>query len=374
MPVNSEEELDKYINDLSDIDDEGDGSNTQLPQDGGTGDDAGQQQQQQQPVNQQPAGETAQVQDATKQQPGQAQQQQPAQGQQPNQGQQAATAQQLRPLGNGTFADAKGNIVDQQGQIIAPAGVTARIFNKSQRLEARVQQQDATIRELQNSQSMQNAVYTAARNYGLSNEEQATAIDFAGRIKRGDVLGVAKEVVAMAAAAGHNVTEILGSDVGDSIEMRAIRRALDERLGPLQQREQQSQQEAEAERRGREAYNRFVSENDFADIHANDIAQVAQREQCSPQQAYNRLVMFASRNQLDFSQPLGPQIEARQQQLRTQQQQPNGVATSQTKPMPNGASTRSPGVGTQQQPVELASADDDWGSIISQVQRTMGNA
>lgn len=205
----------------------------------------------------------------------------------------------------------------------------------------------------------------------MSNDEVAQAMDVAARMKRGDVLGVAKDILAAIAAKGYNVTDLLGSDVGDSIELKAINRMIDERLAPITRQEQDRQRQIEAARVGEQNYRQFVANNEYADLHADDIVRLMQREGVNPQIAYNRLLQFATVNRLDFSQPLKPQIEARiraAQANQQQQQQPNG---QQRKPMPNGASTRHSGAVPT---VPLANADDDWGTIISEVQRTMGNA
>lgn len=163
------------------------------------------------------------------------------------------------------------------------------------------------------------------------------------------------------------MTDLLGGEVGDSLEMRAMQRMLDERLAPITRAEQASQQQTQAQQAGVAAYNRFINDNEFADVHANDIVQLMQREGVNPQTAYNRIYRFAVANGLDFSQPLGPQVQARQQQMRSSQQQQQ-QQNRQQKPMPNGATTRRAGAVPQ---IPLASADDDWGTIISQVQKTI---
>lgn len=368
---NSEEELDKYINDLAGIEEPD--ANAAADDDTGGDDnaDAGQEQQQpggnadeQNDQQDQPAKGADPDADRTKQKDGK------DKNQQPGKGKKGAEQSELRPLGDGTFANAKGDIVDQSGKLIASGGFAARMYHTNRRLKAQLDERTNQLNGIAQQVGEVKALATSIQRYGLNNDETAQALDLAGRMKRGDFLGVAKEVLAMVAAQGYNVTDLLGSEVGDSIELRAINRMIDERLAPITRQEKDRQRETEAETAGRRNYEKFVAENDYADVHANDIVQVMRKEGVNPQVAYNRLFQFAVTNRLDFSKPLGPQVVARIEadKKRGGNRQPNG---NQRKPMPNGAATRVNGAIPAQ---PLASADDDWGSIISEVQRTIGNA
>lgn len=383
MARDTEAELDKYINDLADIQEPDTGTDAGDTNDVSNDDDAGAvQQQQEQTTDTTADGQTGasdkQNKDARGDDGGRKQQKAgDKKGQQQQQGQKTPAQQQLRSNSDGTFSDGQGNIVDKDGKLIAQSGYVARMYHTARRMRSQLEERTQQLNELSSTVGELRSLNNSIRQYQLDNDEVAQALDLAGRMKRGDYLGVAKEVIALIAAQGYNVTDLLGSDVGDSIDMRAVRQMLDQRLAPIAQQEQQQRRNDEAAAQGRRNYERFVSENDYADIHGDAIVGVMRREQCTPQQAYNRLLMFATRNNLDFTQPLGPQIEQRQQQAQggnrngqhqQQQQQMNG---QQRKPMPNGAGTRSPGAVPT---VPLADAEADWGTIISEVQRTIGNA
>lgn len=285
------------------------------------------------------------------------------------QGKPIAATPALRPLRDGSFADKDGNIVDKDGKIVAQAGFAARIHNKAQRLEQRNAEMETSLTQLRSQLSDYKVLSSAAQAKGLTSDDMAVAFDFAGRIKSGDALGVAKEVVAMAVAAGHNVTEILGKDVGDSIDMRGIRAMIDERLGPLAEKNKVDTQATELDARVRAAYNKFVDENEFADVHADDIAfMIKEVPGTSPQQAYNTMVRFAHANGLDFAQPFGPQLEAKA--IADKNNGGNNNQQRQDKPLLNGANgshMQSNGANT----TELAPADSDWSTIIRQA---MGSA
>lgn len=363
-------ELDKYINDLADIQEPTEKSQDNNTADGG--DDADNNEEQQQSTNQQNDDANQQAEGSDKSEKGQQPKDNSKKGEQPGKSKKGAEQDQLRPLGDGTFANTKGDIVDQSGKLIAQNGFAARMYHSNRRLKATLDERTQQLTQLSQSVGEVQSLSRSIQQYGLDNNEVAQAMDMAGRMKRGDVLSVAKDVLAIIAAQGYNVTDLLGSEVGDSLELRAMKRMLDERLAPITRDEQARQQQAQAAERGKAEYDRFVASNDYAEIHANDIVQVMQREGVNAQTAYNRLYQFAATNRLDFSQPLGPQVTQRMTALKNngnrQPQQQNGT---QRKPMPNGASTRGSGAVPT---MPLADANDDWGSIISEVQKTMGNA
>lgn len=367
MPGENENaELDKYINDLADIKEPED---TGMTDDnaGDGGDDVGDGGQQQ-PTDQQNAGADQQDQGADPNAGGKQPKGDGKKGEQPSKGKKGAEQEQLRPLGDGTFANGKGDIVDQSGKLIAQNGFAARMYHSNRRLKATLEERTQQLTQISQAVGEVQSLARSIQQHGLDNNEVAQAMDMAGRMKRGDVLGVAKDVLAIIAAQGYNVTDLLGSEVGDSLELRAMKRMLDERLAPITREEQARQQQNEAAQRGKAEYDRFIASNDHAELHANDIVQVMRREGVNAQTAYNRLYQFAATNRLDFSQPLGPQVVARVNAAKKNGTQQN---VRQQKPMPNGASTRGSGAVPT---VPLASADDDWGTIISEVQRTIGNA
>jgi post-segregation antitoxin (ccd killing protein) len=238
------------------------------------------------------------------------------------------------------------------------------------RLRTRVEQSDQRAAALHQEVQSRQFLNDIPRQYQLSNEQVAEGLDFARRIKQGDLLGVAKDLVAKAAAGGVNISEIVGTTVGDSVDMRAIRAMMDERLGPITRAEAQTVEQDQARERATTAYNEFISINEYADVQGEIIAAYAKNNGVPLQKAYNDVRNFAATNQLDFSLPLGPQIEERRAQaavpVEQQQQQQQPANNTQLRPMPNGVSTHSSAV-TPQTPV-YADPDDDWGSIIRRAQ------
>lgn len=283
----------------------------------------------------------------------------------PNEGQgeqqqqtQKAPIQGLRKHPSGEYVDGEGNIVRQDGSLVAKSGGHRRQYEENYRLRSTAQELTQRTRVLETELQSRNYLNGVPQQLGLSNEEVAQGLDYVARMKKGDLLGVARDIVAQVAAKGHNISEIVGKDVGDAIDLRAVSAMLDQRLGPITQQAQQGEREQQVRQVAQANYQRFVNDNEYADVHADIIVAFADTNHVSIQQAYNKTREFAIQNGLDFTQPLGPQIEA----LVAQQEQPQQQQTTQTRPMPNGVSTRDSAV-VPTKPV-YANADDDWGTII----------
>lgn len=288
--------------------------------------------------------------------------------QQPNKDDQGT--KQLQKHVSGNFLDDKGNIVTSTGQIVAANGSHRRLYEDNARVRTRLADADRQILELRQQTEGTKLLNGIPAQFNLDQSEVAAALDLAGRMKRGDVLGVAKEVIALLAAQGHNVTELLGKDVGDSVDMKAIAAMMDRRLGPIQQKNDAEQERTRQIEVAQRNYNQFVSDNEYADVHGNEIAALAKQDGITLQQAYNRLAKFAADNQFDLSLPLGPQIEAKQAAAagtipNKGQQQKN--KTDNGRPMPNGAGTRDGGV--KEATTVYADPSDSWSSIIKRAQQ-----
>lgn len=289
-------------------------------------------------------------------------------GQQP---QKAATAPEkgkVRPLGDGLFINEANDLVTEDGRLIAQGGFARRQVERLQRTQARLDAMENELRNTRAGYAEYGAMTRAAQSYGLSSQEIAQAVDLAGRMKRGDVLGVTKDVVALAIASGYNVTDLLGKDVGDNIDMRALRTMIDQNLAPMRQQEQARAEQAQRLQQAERAYNDFLSRYEFAGVHQDDIAKLMVSQNIPPKEvhrAYYALKEFAARHDLDFSLPLKPQLEARSG-APTQGAKPDGGRPSvpTIKPLPNGQPNGHPVLDAS----PMAAFDDDWGSIIRRAQ------
>lgn len=297
----------------------------------------------------------------------QADQQQDDQNQQSEQTRQEPQTPKYQRRPSGDYVDQKGNIVDAQGRIIAPSGESRRFYERAQSLDKRNRQLTERYNNLERQYKEVQLLNGEAQRRGLSNEDVAFGLDVASRIKT-DVVGLTKDLVARMVAAGHNVSELLGKEVGDSVDMRAISLMIDDRLGPVKAQREAAERQQRQNEEAQRLYTEFVNNNPYADVQGDDIAALINHaaingEQMTPQKAYNTLRDYAYKHGLDFTQPLGAQVQERQNHQMQQQQRRNGTVQARQRPLPgNGAQTRRSGV--EQPSIRYADSDDSWSNII----------
>lgn len=262
------------------------------------------------------------------------------------------------------FADSKGNIVDKDGKIIASAGQAARHWQEASRATAQVSNLTRQVQLLQNEKQQTTQLQQQAREVaelpqrlGLTREEFNESVTLASNWKKNPI-EVAREIVARTLALGHNVTDILGKGVGDAVDMKALTHLVTQATAPIRQQTEQSARDTAAEKAAKTAHDTFVANHEYADIHGDPIANLMSKGR-TPEQAYYQVRLFAVENGLDFSQPLGPQVDdLMRQRANGNTQQQNG----ERRPLPNGSGG---GGGNSHQQTQLAAAaEDDWQAII----------
>lgn len=271
----------------------------------------------------------------------------------------------FKRVGNDLIDD-KGNVVNEKGEILAKAGPDRRLYAETVR--ARSELEVARNENTQMRQQLEQAREFAElpQRLGISPDDYRDALNLARTFAQNPVQA-AKEVVARAMALGHNVTDILGNDVGNSVDMIALRRMQEElHQRPLREQQQAQQAREEQMRNAQTEVNRFLAKYPDAETHGEAIANLMARG-VNPETAYLQIQNFALANGLDFSQPLGPQIAARneaavQSQVRTRGSVP---PAGRRAPM-NGGRTResNQSLTTDEQ---FANADASYGDIIRQV-------
>jgi hypothetical protein len=270
------------------------------------------------------------------------------------------------------FADKAGNIVNFQGRIIAAKGEAARHWVNMSKQAGLVPQLQQQLRVVAEQAQRQDSLLQQAREIaetpqrmGMSRDEYNDAINLLSNFNR-DPVGVAREMVSRALAKGHNVTDIMGTQAGDALEMGAVRRLIDEATRGQRQQEARMAAQTQQQENARQQYNNFVMRYPDAELHGDAIANLMNNHQLSAVEAYHEVKHFAQRYGLDFSQPLAPQIEAAQQ--RAQQPNGNGQRSPQTQraPMVSGASG---GRSTMTTETEYADPNSDWSSILNSVMR-----
>ena len=258
------------------------------------------------------------------------------------------------------FADKHGNLVDPNTrQIIAKAGVERKLWEKWQRTNTVLQDTAAKLAAYEKREQEATSFHSLLKESNLTTEEFGNAINVAIKYKS-DPVAAAKMVLEQVLALGHNVTDILGADAGNAIEMSAVQRMLDKRLAPIIEPLTQKREQEERTREAQAAFDRFLVEHEYADVHLGAIDELIGRNpDLSPQKAYRALLLFANKHKLDFSQPLGPQLNSASAKPTNRQEQP-----SNRKPFPNGSIV-------EQQPLETDefSTSSSWDEIVKRSMR-----
>ena len=265
------------------------------------------------------------------------------------------TAKNIRRQGN-NLVDANNNIVNEQGQIIAKAGTERRLYEKTQRLGAALDNKSQALAKYEAEDKQFDNLRGKVKSHGLSVDEFAEGINMVIGFKS-DPIGTAKKVLETVLAMGHNVTDILGADAGNAIEMSAVSKMLDERLKPLLSPLETKRVTDEQTERAQKAWDKFCDDNEYAEVHEVILDRMlGENPDLTPQKAYNALVQFANKHGLDISLPLGPQIE-RKKSAQNNTNRNNNPRTQ--KPFPNGSSVSQQSINSGD-----INPNDDWASII----------
>lgn len=271
-------------------------------------------------------------------------------------------------------ADKDGNLVDSNGNIIARAGVERRAFERVQAQERVIKRQETQMEDLNRQLAQARALNDAPKQLGLDVQETQMGLQAIASFKK-DPVATARWMLQETMRLGYNLQQIIGADAtgqinGGSMDLQAIKSMIAEQMQPLIGDRQAQQQSTQARQQAQDEYDKFMARHDHAGVHEDAIAAlVSQDRSLTPEVAYWRLREYASANQLDFSKPLGPQVQARKQGDNA----PNGNAIPQAQrhqqqPMPNGgAPTRD-----MQDGPTMANADDAWDAIVNQSLRDAG--
>lgn len=351
MNTTEDDILAKYADDMDLSDAEGAETGTESGTEGTEGSDVGTSEEGQQQRQQQ-------QQQTTEQASGRDQQARQTQQTNQQQGRDGPSSKNVREAG--LKADDKGNIVNDKGEVVATAGNQRRQFeaaleqvrsfaNERPQLLQQVSTLTDRIAELE-------ATNNVPPRLGLNSQEAVQGMQLMAAYKR-DPVGTINHILTEAQAAGHDISGVGPGKGTDVISL--FSRMLDERLAPLTQQQQQTQQSSADEAAATAQYNAFIARHAHAETHQNVIATMMEREPTlSAEAAYHQLHAYCLQSGLDFTQPLAPQIEARQsgQQPGTTEQQ-NGPG------LPTGGS-RGQNAATEDADVDIASADASYTDIV----------
>lgn len=273
----------------------------------------------------------------------------------------------------GPRRDAEGNIVDGQGNVLASRGIERRLHTQLERTREVNRSLEQRNQELARQLGERDFLGSAPQKLGLNNEELADAMQIAASFKVSPVQG-ARAVLERALAAGVSLHDIVDDQFIPNVSVAATQRLLDQRLGPLSRNLKEQESVERTTREATEKGNRFLAAYPDAihqqDIVADQMAQVMQqyRQQgveldpfVAAEKAFERVLVFCTKHGLDISQPLGPQVRARQASP--------GKGVRARRPMPNGNGRGREVVSTSSR---AAATDESYDSIVKEAMREEG--
>lgn len=267
-----------------------------------------------------------------------------------------------RKFGNLFHQDGRGNIFNAKGELVAGAGAPHKLFRKLWPYIEKSEIEAAGYKARLDAFDNANA---AAKAAGLNADEYGAAIGFMAAFKK-DPKAAVQFVLQQAQNRGTDLSDILqgGGGLNEATLRTAVQEIVKEALTPfapfIQQNEQQ-QQLREMQESAQQEYTAFIQEYPDATPHRGHIASIMEGTGKDMIQSYFVLKTWALEKGLDWSKPLGQQVEALKQ--RGNNHAPNGGGNNHLLPDFGGRTGQGGAVPNRG---GLAKADDSWDSIIAE--------
>jgi hypothetical protein len=206
------------------------------------------------------------------------------------------------------------------GQVVAQGGIERRIYEQSKRHERDAQTLRRENEQLKAQANGYQHANTLATQLGLPPEEQATAFRVLADFKK-DPVRTIEYLIAEVKAKGHNIPSLMGQ--GQATDVEALAKLLDQRLAPLMQERQIVQQNQQAQENAKRDLDNFLDQAPDARANLDILAEMLTGDpSLNLNSAYIRFLTWCSANQLDPTQHVGPQLQARQRQAQDPAPQP----------------------------------------------------
>ncbi len=256
-------------------------------------------------------------------------------------------------------SDEKGNLVDGQGNIVANAGKERRLWERVQRFEHyEVPELRRQLSDLTNQVAQVDVLNNVPRQLGLSDEDALQGLRLIASYKK-DPVATIQYILTEARAAGHNVQ----AENQGQVDLAAINRLLDDRLGPLLEDRATQQRTTEADAEAAKQYRDFTTRFPDAVMHEDVIAGILQHDTTlSPDAAYYQLRLWVQEHGLNWNQPLQPQVAAAQQ----------GGTQKPVVPAVGGSRGGNAPVTDTSVAASVAGADADTSDIVKEAMREAG--
>ncbi|HWI67497.1 MAG TPA: hypothetical protein VNS88_03825 [Nitrospiraceae bacterium] len=266
--------------------------------------------------------------------------------------------QAARQYGRLFLADQRGDIYDAQGQLITKQGYGRTVFHKLYPYIEATTTENASLRQRVEAYENANAV---AKQNGLTIDDHSAAMQLMVNWKKNPSETI-NTLLRVAQDRGIDVSAIRGGGFDPAALSSQLDQLMEkklERFAPFIQQEQQRAHDAELNDRVATEYNTFMQEFPDATPHQDSIANVMRDHNMTPREAYFAVRALAAQQQLDWTQPLAPQMIARQS---GNGQQPPGPGNGRALPNMNGRGNGSDTVEAGSR--NVPSAEESWDSIL----------
>ena len=258
----------------------------------------------------------------------------------------------------------QGDLLGPNGEVIARAGMERRVYEKAfndarGRITPVFERMNREVESLRAQVATHAEYNTTARELQLNPTEQIIGLKLLAAYRK-EPQATINYLLTEAKANGHNVA--LNDQPG--IDASAISSMIDKKLQPFTDQHQEGQRVQAAHAQAERDYNEFMQANPGARVHENEIAGLLQRfPHLSLESAYLRLENWMLQNRFDVSQPLQPQVAARN---AAAQRSGNGQGP---RPLVNGRTP--PGLADAGEAAQgaLASVDENYGEIVRRVMK-----
>lgn len=246
------------------------------------------------------------------------------------------------------------------GQVVAQGGIERRIYDQSKRHERDAQTLRRENEQLKAQTNGYQQANSLATQLGLTPEAQQLSYRVMSDFQR-DPVRTIEYLIAEVKGKGYTIPSLNGQ--GQATDLEAFAKLIDQRLAPITQQYQQTRQATEAQQRASNDLDTFLEQAPDARTNLDVLSEVLKGDpSLNLHTAYIRFLTWCNSQQLDPTQHVGPQLQARQEQQ--QQQSLSPAQPRQTRPLPGGRQMN----GSPAIPVGSRATHDEnseWSSIIN---------
>lgn len=252
------------------------------------------------------------------------------------------------------------------GRVVASGGIERRIYEDSQRTQRENNALKQQITGMQNTIRQSNETIQEAARLGVQPQDQLIAIRVMADFMR-DPVRTLQSLVEEVKSKGYQIP-FLEQGVTPGMDLSAMSRMIDGKLSPIMQERQQNLQQQQARQAAQRDLDTFMQSNPEANNNLDVLAEMLQAQPGLPlAEAWVKMIRWSYENQLDWTQPLKPQIVQLQQQG---QQQP--APQQHDRPLPGRRSVNTQQTRSVNGQGQVHSENSSWSDIIRDAMRDSG--